>query len=439
MKHRRTLAFVLGIGVLCLGPVFGSGQSEGGAAVAADQPATIQVWVQADAVRYPGFEAVTAAFQKQYPKTKVELTNVPGGWGDLYRKLLAGYVSKTWPDVLYAKGYTLVDFAQRGMLTDLTDYWNRDKESKLNASPVFFKHVEQGCSYKGKIYGLPRGQYWFALGYNKDLFAQAGLSGPPETWETFRQDAVKISKLGPDIYGFGMYTTTRADSTGTETMLDTWTKQNGGSIMDYQGARPVYKLAGNKKAEEALQFLHDNIYVNKGFLPADLDSSREDLIFSNQMGMWWGHGGHISRYLKAAPDLNYSVGIMPGNPKHTTYIADQKWMVSGQTRYPSQSWDYMSFFTSKDAEAMFAPYEGHVSVWQANWDLPIYQHPGYQGLIKQLQLPDTEAFQIHPGWNEVRSVIAGEIQKVFFDKATPAEALKAAQKAADSALSEIQF
>ena len=38
---------------------FGGGEAEKGAA-AAEQPVTIQVWVQADAVRYPGFEAVSA-------------------------------------------------------------------------------------------------------------------------------------------------------------------------------------------------------------------------------------------------------------------------------------------------------------------------------------------------------------------------------------------
>ncbi|KKK59846.1 hypothetical protein LCGC14_3030290, partial [marine sediment metagenome] len=73
---------------------------------------------------------------------------------------------------------TLVADGARGMLTDLTAYWQKDKDSKLNASPVFQRHVEQGSSYKGKIYGLPRGQYWFSLAYNKDLMAQAGLPVP---------------------------------------------------------------------------------------------------------------------------------------------------------------------------------------------------------------------------------------------------------------------
>jgi multiple sugar transport system substrate-binding protein len=434
----RRLLSVLALALFASAAAFGAGQSDSGTA-AMDEPVTIQVWVQADAVRYPGFEAVSAEFEKQYPQTEVELTNVPGGWGDLYRKLLAGYVGKTWPDVLYAKGYALVDFAQRGMLTDLTDFWNKDKDGKLNASPVFHKHVEQGSSYKGKVYGLPRGQYWFGLAYNKDLFEQAGVAKPPETWEEFSQTAGKISKLGPDIHGFGMYTYNRADSTGAETILDIWTKQNGGSIMEYDGTKPVYSLAGNKKAEEALSFLHSQIYRDKSFLSPDLDGSRETLFHADQLGMTWAHGGHISRYAKAAPDLNYSIAPMPGHPKRTAYIADQKWMVSGQTKYVTQSWDYISFFTSEDSEAMFAPYEGHVSVWEANWSLPVYQHPGYQGLIKQLQLPDTEAFAIHPGWNETRSAVAGEVQKVLFDQMTPAAALQAAQKAADAVLAEITF
>ncbi len=432
MRFFVVLAVLAGLSTFA----WASAQSEGTKTPTADQPAKISVWVQADAVRYPGFEAVTAEFQKKYPKIQVELTNVPGGWSDLYTKLLATYVSKSWPDVLYAKGDLLVDFASRGMLYDLTAFWNRDKEKELNASPFFFKHVEDGCSWQGKIYGLPRGEYWMTFSYNKDLFTQAGLTKPPATWDELASYSSKIHSLGPDIYGFAVYTYTRNDPTGRETMLDSWTRQNGGSIMEYKAGKPVYTLAGNQKAEQALQYIHDNIWVSKSWLPPDKDSARETLQFAGKVAMWWGHGGHVSRYKKAAPNMNWAMDLMPGNPVHATYIADQKWMVSGNSDHPAQAWEYMKFFTSKAMEALFAPYEGHVSVWQDNWKLPVYEGQQYQGLIKQLQDPGTIVFQIHPKWTPVSGAIAKEVQKVLFNQMSPADALKAAQKGAEAALAD---
>jgi multiple sugar transport system substrate-binding protein len=433
MRKRLLVALMVLVGLSTV--AWASAQSEGTKAPALDQPSKIQVWVQADAVRYPGFEAVTAEFEKKYPKIDVELTNVPGGWEDLYRKLLATYVSKSWPDVLYAKGDLLVDYASRGMLSDLTQFWKRDKDTALNASPVFQKHVEQGCSWQGKIYGLPRGQYWMTFSYNKDLFAQAGLTKAPSTWEELRNYSIKIKALAPDIYGFAMYTTTRNDPTGRETMLDSWTRQNGGSIMEYKAGKPVYNLAGNEKAEQALAFLRENLWGSKSFLPPDKDSTRETLQFAGKVAMWWGHGGHVSRYVKAAPNMNWTMDLMPGQV-HATYIADQKWMVSGNSDHVAQGWEYIKHFTSKEMEALFAPYEGHLSVWQDNWKLPVYSHQAFAGLIKQLQDPGTEAFQIHPKWTPASAAIAKEVQKVLFNQLSPAEALKAAQKGVEAALAD---
>jgi multiple sugar transport system substrate-binding protein len=39
------------------------------------------------------------------------------------------------------------------------------------------------------------------LAYNTELFAKAGISAPPRTWNEYIQDAQKISRLGNGIYG----------------------------------------------------------------------------------------------------------------------------------------------------------------------------------------------------------------------------------------------
>ena len=154
--------------------------------------------------------------------------------------------------------------------------------------------------------------------------------------------------------------------------------------------------------------------------------------------MWWSHGGHISRHLRAAPDLNLSVAVMPKKEKRTTYIADNKFMVPSMSKMPNEAWEYIKFFTGKEAEALFAPYEGHISVWEDNWDLPVYQHDGYAGLIEQLLLEDTLPYRAHAGWEAVRGAIAREIQKVLFQKVSVDEGLTTAQREVDKALSKVR-
>lgn len=60
---------------------------------------------------------------------------------------------------------------------------------------------------KGKLYGLPEGNYSMGLVYNRALFTKAGLDpdSPPTTWEQLREDAKKISALGDGVVGYGDY------------------------------------------------------------------------------------------------------------------------------------------------------------------------------------------------------------------------------------------
>jgi len=182
----------------------------------------------------------------------------------------------------------------------------------------------------------------------------------------------------------------------------------------------------------------DSVYNKGAWLDPELEKSTWDMVYNKQIAMWWSHGGWISRFAKAAPSLNYTVGLMPKNKTRRAYIASQAWMINGKTKNPDQAWEYIKWFTSREGEAMFAPFEGHVSVWEQNWTLPVYKHPGYQGLINQLKLPDTKPFQIHPGWVAVRAGIAREIQKILFKKTSIDEGLAAAQKAAEKELADLK-
>jgi len=398
---------------------------------------TLTVWLQADAVRLPGYELVIKRFEEAHPDIKIELTNVPGGWSDLYRKLLAAFAAGTAPDVLYGKGYWITEFADKGLILDLHKYFIRDQK-ELNASSFFFNHLMIGSSYKGHIYGLPRGEYWYTPGYNVDLFKQAGIVRPPNTWEEFRTVANKLSNPDKKQWGFALSTYSRVDPVCVEAVLDTWTRQAGGQIMsiDKKTGKPTYNLL-SKEAKEAFKFVVDNIYVYKNTMPPELEGSWETLIYNGQIAMWWLHGGHISRFRKGAPNLNFSSFIMPKKVNRATYIADNKFMINAKTKYPEEAWSLIKWFTSKDMEALVAPYEGHLSVWKENWKLPVFQHPAYQGMIRQFSLPETIPFQTHPGWESVRGAIARELQKAIFGKATVEEALQSAQKVAEEELQKI--
>ena len=58
--------------------------------------------------------------------------------------------------------------------------------------------------YQGKLYGFPILSSARAFFYNKDLFAKAGLAGPPKTWQEFVESARKIQALGGGTIGYAL-------------------------------------------------------------------------------------------------------------------------------------------------------------------------------------------------------------------------------------------
>src|SRR6266704_845162 len=86
-------------------------------AAALQQPATLTFWAWA-----PQSKDIVAAFEKKYPKVKVNLVNA-GTAADEYTKLdNAIKAGSGAPDVAQIEYYALPQFALEGSLADLGDY-----------------------------------------------------------------------------------------------------------------------------------------------------------------------------------------------------------------------------------------------------------------------------------------------------------------------------
>jgi ABC-type glycerol-3-phosphate transport system substrate-binding protein len=56
----------------------------------------------------------------------------------------------------------------------------------------------------GKHYGVPTNKYVMGFMYNKKLFAEAGISAPPTTWDEFYSVCEKLTIPEKQQYGFGL-------------------------------------------------------------------------------------------------------------------------------------------------------------------------------------------------------------------------------------------
>ena len=119
-------------------------------------------------------------------------------WGQAFEKFLSMVQAGETPDLVEMPERWVGLYANNGQLEDLGPYMKDWTE----AATLGDRAKQFGSTVKNTQYMIPYGYYINAMFWNKKLFAEAGLSGPPQTMEEFAADAKKISELGNGKYGY---------------------------------------------------------------------------------------------------------------------------------------------------------------------------------------------------------------------------------------------
>jgi multiple sugar transport system substrate-binding protein len=164
------------------------------------------------------WQGIANDFQKANPTIKVDVKTV--NWNDIDNQVKTMVQNHQYPDVLEGNYYS--DYAQEGLL-----YPAKDVYSNLSNVVPAFKNADM---YKGTQYGIPFTTSSRTQFYNKKLFQQAGISGPPQTWADVKNDALAIKQKTGKI-GFGL--PLGSEEAQAESLL--WMLGNGGGYQDSSG------------------------------------------------------------------------------------------------------------------------------------------------------------------------------------------------------------
>ena len=162
----------------------------------------------------------TKAFWDAFAKTYKEKTgytlevNVVS-WDNIDQQSSTMIQNNQAPDILNLNTYA--SYAKDDLLYSAEDVLS--PEVKSDILDTFVKYG----TYDGKFYGFPDLSSARAFFYNTDIFAKAGIDGPPKTWAELEADAKKIT-AGGDV-GYAMPLGPE-ESQGEFSM---WLFNNGGS------------------------------------------------------------------------------------------------------------------------------------------------------------------------------------------------------------------
>ncbi len=230
--------------------------------VALAQKTTITYWQYAYDTRVNAMDQLIKQFEQANPDITVKqetfpynsyqqqvAASLPAGQGADVVQLYYGWLD-TWMNAGYVKPLPSQYF----------DAATLDKE---------FIPMVQAAKRGGEYYGLPTAVRSLALFYNKDMFKEAGIQGPPKTWDEFVADAKALTKrsgarLTQEGYGFA------PNGQGHNLLREVLIRQYGGQPYSADGTKVAYDdEAGLKAFEFYTGLVTQDKVAELNFVPGD--------------------------------------------------------------------------------------------------------------------------------------------------------------------------
>lgn len=252
----------------------------------------------------PFYEHVAADFAQEYPDVKVEILTQP--LRDFERKVTVALPSNSAADILEMSSSFSARFIQGGLIPalpdDLQDFVRSD-----SYAPFYLENA----SFDGDVYGVPLFRGQGALFYNTEMFAEAGLDGPPTTMEEYvdyaNQLTVRNEAGEPVRSGWSL----RLSGGGSGTAEKWWTilHQYGGTIVEQREDGKWYAGYDNEAGQEALQIYVDLVNRDKVVTP-ELKGDAEGFELGTT-AMFIRESWVIGDIAEKAPDLPYATALLP--------------------------------------------------------------------------------------------------------------------------------
>jgi raffinose/stachyose/melibiose transport system substrate-binding protein len=389
---------------------------------------TFWYWAESDA---PGADAWMAESVEAYKQVKPNVTVnvVPQSTDTLISAFQSAVNAKSGPDIAsqWATGPVL-GFVWQDAVAPISDYVPADEmKNWLNTNEN---------TYDGKVWGAPMYLIGIEIMYNKDMFAQAGVTPPADgrwTWEEFMTACEKLKAAGITPFVVG-----DKDGYGGAWWFAHLGIQNLESTDDLRQA-----VIGNKDFTDEhytgwYQVLDD--MVKKGYFNEDvmsLDLSQGALAFANGKGaMAFGTDGMIKQ---AQTDLGVDkVGVMRTPKWGTGTLADAgnatqsiTFFLTKWSQHPQEAADFLAFLHTPERLASWFKHTGFAPA-DARFDRSLVVDP----VLKQMLEWETTGPQV---WLE--NYLPGQIdsdadltagQMIFSQSGTPEEAAALWQRSAET-------
>lgn len=299
---------------------------------------TLGLW---DEAQVSAYEPVIEKFEEENPNITVKVQPTP--WDQYWTKLDTAATSDVLPDVFWMNGPNFNKYASNGILLPLDKYIEQG-EIDLDNYPEALIDL---YTYNEQNFAIPKDFDTIGLFYNKELFDEAGIEYPDETWgwDEVTEAAKKLTNKEDGIYGIASHLNNQAGYYNT-------IYQAGGYILSEDQTEAGFD---EPATIEGLQFWTDLIHKHEvsPTLAQMTDTKPRQFFESGKVAMVYDGTWMAGVYHETLQD-KVDVAVLPKGKERATIIHGIGHAISANSKHQDESWKLLEFLSSKEAGEMFA-------------------------------------------------------------------------------------
>ncbi|MCB9992141.1 MAG: sugar ABC transporter substrate-binding protein [Hyphomicrobiaceae bacterium] len=284
---------------------------------------------------------VDAEFLAMHPG--VTIKHVAQPHANYYQLWQTANATQSGPDVMQMHAGTFGVLTYPESLEPLNDYITPE----MRASIKGWEAVAANFDADGTIYGVPGNFSGWVFYYNKALFAQAGISEAPKTYDELLADCEKLKAAGILPFALG-----NQDALGTLQYLNILFPGNFNEADSVRLVSGDLKYNGDefKRVNQHLLDLIDAGYFDPGFSSMLQWTDAVDSFASGESAMIAGIASDTVSYNEFLPSLGDDLGVFyaPADTVSDPYIPDSSgpvWVMTNYSHNKDAAWAYIEFMT----------------------------------------------------------------------------------------------
>jgi len=379
------------------------------AAAPSDKPVTISIWGGFPEME-PFYKYAAEQYKKDHPNVTVEI--VTTSLREFEQKLSATIPADTAADLIEISMYANQKFIEAGLIPELPANVKAFTEEKGRYTDFILKTN----TFKGKRYGLPLFMGRTALYWNKTMFKEAGLDGPPTTFAQMAEYAKKLAKYDANGVLTRSGHSLRLFGQGSGVAEKFWfvLYPMGGTIVEEVNGK--YKAGYNNDAgRKALKFYIDAIWKDKW---DSLEIKHDTEAF--QLGltaMYFRESNVIGTLAKQAPNLEYDTAPVPKDVRWGRITNPVFLYVTRGSKNADVAWDFALFMVKPEMQAWMLDNVGWFPVRQdIDLTASLNKKPAFKAFVMKDPGYDEYGYPVIGPFDEIATKLAERLVAAYANK-----------------------